>query len=187
MNTASSNRSLLSLCPSRSTYFRTAALFSVLLSVPPLAANPIADNPFFQQLVGKWEGEGQLVNSDDGSITPVKESWKGEFTEGGNFVMSGHRTLDQNEHDFSWEYFANDDLIEGQMKMSEPEVDARFEAQVSDADRTITLKVELSGGGGIMTITNTVSEDGLTIEGTVELVDDTGKTTTTGTVTHRKA
>lgn len=137
-------------------------------------------------LSGKWEGEGELVNTADGFVTPVKETWSGELTETGNFTISGKRLFDQNEHEFAWEFFANEDLIEGQMKVSEPEVDLRFEAQVSETDRSVTLKVGLTGGGGIMTIVNTVSLDGLTIEGTVEIVDDSGKTTTTGKVTHRK-
>ena len=148
--------------------------------------HPITENPFFKQLVGKWQGEGELVNSGDGSKTAVKETWEGKFTDSGNFVISGKRLLDQGEHDFAWEYFANGDLIEGQMKMSEPELDIRFEAQVSEASRTITMKIPLSGGGGTLTITNIVSEDGQTIEGSVEIVNTAGRTTSTGKVTHRK-
>ena len=48
------------------------------------------------------------------------------------------------------------------------------------------MKIPLSGGGGTLTITNTVSEDGQTIEGSVEIVDTAGRTTSTGKVTHRK-
>ncbi len=171
---------------------QASAFFAPILTVltvfaaGSLTAGPIADSPVFAMLSGKWEGEGELVNTADGFITTVKETWTGEQTETGNFTMSGKRLFDQNEHEFAWEFFANGDLIEGQMKVTDPELDLRFEAQVNEAARSITLKVGLSGGGGIMTIVNTVSEDGLTIEGTVEIVDDTGKTTTTGKVTHRK-
>ena len=149
-------------------------------------ANPIVENPFFKQLVGKWQGAGELIQSENGSVTPVKETWTGEFTDSGNFVISGKRLFDQSEHDFAWEYFANGDLIEGQMKMSEPELDVRFEAQLSADTRTITMKIPLSGGGGTLTIINTVSEDGQTIEGSVEIVDTAGRTTTTGKVKHQK-
>ncbi|HQW28907.1 MAG TPA: hypothetical protein PK529_06960 [Verrucomicrobiales bacterium] len=162
------------------------AIFLVCFWGTAALANPIIGNPFFKQLVGKWQGEGELANSENGSKTPVKETWEGKFTDSGNFVISGKRLLDQGEHDFAWEYFANGDLIEGQMKMSEPELDIRFEAQVSEAFRTITMKIPLSGGGGTLTITNTVSEDGQTIEGSVEIVDTAGRTTSTGKVTHRK-
>ena len=58
------------------------------------------------------------------------------------------------------EIFANGDLIEGQMKMSEPALDVRFEAQAIAETRTVTMKIPLTGGGGIMTIVNTLSEDG---------------------------
>lgn len=172
---------------------RSAALLRsllVTLFIPAcghLAAGPITDNPVFAMLAGKWEGQGELVNTADGFVTQVKETWSGELTETGNFTMSGKRLFDQNEHEFAWEFFANGDLIEGQMKVTDPQLDLRFEAQVNEASRSVTLKVGLSGGGGVMTIVNTVSGDGLTIEGTVEIVDDTGKTTTTGKVTHRKS
>lgn len=149
-------------------------------------ANPIAGNPFFKQLAGKWQGEGELVQSENGTVIPVKETWTGAFTDGGNFVISGKRLFDQSEHNFAWEYFANGDLIEGQMKMSEPELDVRFEAQLSEATRSITMKIELSGGGGTMTIINTVSEDGLSIDGSVEIADPSGRITTTGKVKHQK-
>lgn len=149
-------------------------------------ANPIADNPAFKNAVGKWTGEGELTQTGDGSKIAVKETWTGELTETGNFVISGKRYFDQAEHDFSWEFFANGDLIEGQMKMSEPALDQRFEAQAVAETRTVTMTIPLSCGGGIMTIVNTVSEDGKTMEGTVEIVDTGGKVTTTGKMTHRR-
>lgn len=149
------------------------------------AANPIADHPVFKRLVGEWEGSGELVNAD-GSKTPVKETWTGKFTETGNFIMSGKRLFDQNEHDFAWEYYANGDLIEGQMKVSEPAIDTRFEVQVSDADRSITLKIPLDSAGTLMTIINTLSEDGKTIKGTVKTTDAGGQETLSGTVTHTR-
>ncbi|MCB1230104.1 MAG: hypothetical protein KDN19_07555 [Verrucomicrobiae bacterium] len=158
----------------------------ILISPPVVQANPITEHPVFKLLVGDWEGSGELVNSSDGAKTPVKETWTGKFTETGNFIMSGKRLFDQNEHEFAWEYYANGDLIEGQMKVSEPEIDNRFEVQVSDADRSITIKVPLDGNGGMMTITNKVSEDGQRIHGTVEITDPSGQTTLTGEVDHRK-
>lgn len=157
-----------------------------LLVAGAATAGPIEGNPVFALLAGQWEGEGELVNPADGFVTPVKESWKGEFTGGGNFTMSGKRLFDQNEHEFAWEYFANGDLIEGQMKVTDPEVDLRFEVVISEKERSITLKVPLTGGGGILTIVNTISADGRQIEGSVEIVDDTGRTTTTGKVVHKK-
>lgn len=156
------------------------------LSPAPANANPIADHPVFTQLVGEWEGSGELVNADDGSTTPVEETWTGKFTDTGNFFITGKRLFDQSEHEFSWEYYANGDLIEGQMKVSEPAIDNRFEVQISEADRTITMKIPLDGNGGIMTIVNTLSEDGQSLTGTVEIVDPSDRVTTTGTVTHQK-
>lgn len=148
-------------------------------------ANPISDNPAFKDAVGKWTGEGELVSADGNKIA-VKETWTGELTETGNFVISGKRFFDQAEHEFSWEFFANGDLIEGQMKMSEPALDVRFEASAVAETRTVTMKIPLTGGGGIMTIVNTLSEDGQTMTGSVEIVDTGGKTTTTGKMTHRR-
>jgi len=137
-------------------------------------------------LVGEWEGAGELTNPADGSITTVTETWKGELGETGTFLMAGKRVFNDLEHEFAWEYFANQDTIEGQMKVTDPAIDARFETQVNDAARTISMTVGLSGGGGTMTIINTVSEDGQTIVGTVEIVNPSGAVTTKGTVTHHK-
>ena len=147
-------------------------------------ANPIADNPVFKQFAGEWTGEGELIDKD-GNKTVVKETWTGKFTESGNFVMSGVRKLDLAEHDFAWEFFANDDIIEGQMKMSDPEVDQRFEVTVVGVTRTMQIKIPF-GGGSTMTVVNTVSEDGKTITGTVKIEDENGETTTTGEVKHTK-
>ncbi len=164
---------------------RLALLVAGLLLPAPASANPIADHPVFKLLVGEWEGSGELVNADD-SKTPVRETWTGKFTETGNFIMSGKRTFDQNEHDFAWEYYPNGDLIEGQMKVSEPEIDNRFEVQISEADRSITLKIPLDAAGTLMTIVNTVSEDGQQITGKVETTDPSGQKTLSGTVTHTR-
>jgi hypothetical protein len=72
------------------------------------------------------------------------------------------------------------------MKMSEPALDVRFEASAVAETRTVTMKIPLTGGGGIMTIVNTLSEDGQTMTGSVEIVDTGGRTTTTGKMTHRR-
>jgi hypothetical protein len=151
-----------------------------------LVANPITESTVFPLLVGEWDGTGELTNPSDGSITTVTETWKGEFGETGTFLMSGKRSFNDLEHEFAWEYYANQDTIEGQMKVSDPALDVRFETQVNDAALSITLTVGLSGGGGTMTIINTISEDGKTIVGTVEIVNPSGTVTTKGTVTHHK-
>lgn len=165
-----------------------AVVFSLLLSLVAMGgiAGPIEDNPVFAALVGQWDGEGELVDPSDGAITTVKETWKGEFTGGGNFTISGRRHFDQDEHEFAWEFYANNDLIEGQMQVSNPEIDLRFEAYVSESARSVTIRVPLTGGGGVLTIVNVVSEDGKKIEGSVEIVDDTGRTTSTGKMVHTK-
>jgi hypothetical protein len=149
------------------------------------AGNPIADNPLFKKVEGKWEGEGSLTGSD-GSKSPLKETWTGKFTETGNFVVSGKRLLDQLEHDFAWEYYPNGDLIEGQMKVSEPELDIRFEVTISEADRSITMKIPSGNQGDTMIITNTVSEDGKKISGTIKTVNPAGDEISGGEMTHEK-
>lgn len=156
------------------------------LLVWSLAANPITESTVFPLLVGEWDGAGELTNPADGTITAVTEIWKGELGETGTFLTSGKRSFNDLTHEFAWEYFANQDTIEGQMKVSDPALDVRFETQVNDAARTLTLTVGLAGGGGTMTIINTVSEDGKTIVGTVEIVNPSGTLTTKGTVTHQK-
>lgn len=162
----------------------TAAIAALLIPISS-SANPIADNPVFKLFAGDWKGEGNLVGAD-GHKSSVKETWTGKFTETGNFIMSGKRTLNESEHDFAWEYYANGDLIEGQMKMSEPKVDNRFEVVVSEPDRSVSMKIPMGSDGTIMTIVNTVSKDGKKIHGTVSIKDPSGAETTTGTVDHEK-
>jgi hypothetical protein len=149
-----------------------------------LMANPVSDNPVLKKLAGEWKGEGELVDSN-GNKQPVKEVWTGKFTETGNFIMSGKRTLDQQEHDFAWEFYPNGELVEGQMKISEPQIDLRFEVAISEVDRSVTMKIPTNQSGALMTIVNTVSEDGKTITGTVEIKDESGKVTSSGKVEHQ--
>lgn len=148
-------------------------------------ANPVSENSVIKLLTGEWTGEGELVDAD-GHKQPVKETWTGKLTESGNYIMSGKRQLDQQEHEFSWEFYPNGELIEGQMKISEPQLDLRFEVTINEADRSITMKIPTNQSGALMTIVNTISKDGKSISGTVEIADETGKVTSTGKVEHKK-
>lgn len=148
-------------------------------------ANPVAGNPVLKLLAGDWTGEGELVDAA-GNKQPVKEIWTGKLTESGNFIMAGQRTLDQMTHQFAWEFYPNGDLIEGQMKISEPQLDLRFEVAIDESARSVTMKIPTNSSGALMTIVNTVSADGKTISGTVEIKDEAGKVTSTGEVKHRR-
>ncbi|MCB1236532.1 MAG: hypothetical protein KDM91_15800 [Verrucomicrobiae bacterium] len=161
------------------------SLFCLAAGLAMATANPVSDNPVLKLLAGEWTGEGKLIDAD-GHEQPVKETWTGKFTDGGNFAMSGNRTLDQLLHEFAWEFYPNGDLIEGQMKISEPQLDLRFEVAISEADRSVTMKVPTTASGGLMTIVNTVSADGKSISGTVEIKDDNGVVTSSGKVEHRR-
>lgn len=148
-------------------------------------ATPVSENPVIKLLAGEWTGEGELVDAA-GNKQPVKETWTGAFTETGNFFMTGKRLLDQLTHDFAWEFYPNGDLIEGQMKISEPKLDLRFEVAIIEADRSITMKIPTNQSGALMTIVNTISADGKAILGTVEIKDESGKVTSTGKVEHKR-
>jgi hypothetical protein len=170
---------------------RAAALPALLVAASSLlptaaVAEPIKDSVVFARIVGKWVGEGEFIDASDGSTSPVKETWTAAFSDERNFSVSGKRILDQSEHEFAWEFFANGDLIEGQMKASNPEIDLRLEAVVSEADGTVTIKVPLPGGGGLLTVVNVVSKDGTKIEGSFEIVDDSGRTTVSGKMVHTR-
>ncbi len=155
------------------------------VSVGLALATPVSENPVIKQLAGEWTGEGELVDAM-GNKQPVKETWTGAFTETGNFFMTGKRLLDQLTHDFAWEFYPNGELIEGQMKISEPKLDLRFEVAISEAERSITMKIPTNQSGALMTIVNAVSADGKTIAGTVEIKDESGKVTSTGKVEHKR-
>lgn len=134
---------------------------------------------------GRWEGSGELRTAADGNAHPVEEIWTGKIDEAGNFSVSGERTLGESEHTFSMEFLANEDLVEGQMKTSDSELELRFEVIVEEEARTVRMKIPFPGGG-VLSIANQLSEDGTRIDGTVELVDDGGTTTITGEMVHKK-
>lgn len=168
-----------------------AALVSLLAaalcagSALPAAAGPVADSALFRLLEGKWEGKGEMTDAD-GNKTVLEESWTGTLGETGTFIIKGRRTIDQQEHEFSWEFYPNGDLIEGQMKILDLQVDARFEVTVAEETRTITLKVPLDSSGSLLTVVNTVSEDGSSISGTAEAVDPSGQVTLTADIAHAR-
>ncbi|NNE91958.1 MAG: hypothetical protein HKN23_09955 [Verrucomicrobiales bacterium] len=167
---------------------KTRHLIPVLIGLAALLpsaleANPIKSSNVFRGLEGKWKGSGELVDPE-GNKSEVVETWTGKFTEEGNFVMSGTRKLGQMEHGFAWEFYANGDLVEGQMKIEDPEIDARFEIVLDEEARSIKMTIPLSDS--TMTIVNTVSKDGKTILGTVKIDDDSGNPGTTGEVKHEK-
>ncbi len=157
--------------------------FSIFL-VTPVLADPIGENPLLRQLEGSWTGAGQLTDAE-GNVTDVAETWTASFPSPGSFVMKGSRDWNMQQFDFSWEFYASGEIVEGIMITEQfPDLKPRFEAQFSEKDRSITLQIPLNQA--MLTIVNTLSEDGKSLQGTVRLVDDTGRETLTGEMEHRK-
>jgi hypothetical protein len=155
----------------------------LLWPIQPAQSGPIKESAIFAALVGSWVGAGEMISAD-GSKTEVKEVWTGQLSEE-TFTISGVRNFGDMEHNFTWEFHTHHDLIEGQFKISNPEVDCRFEAVLDPENRTITITTIL-GGGSTLIVTNQISADGKTITGTFQIVGQTGETANQGKVIHTK-
>ncbi len=143
------------------------------------------EGTIFAKITGDWEGRGEL-NSNDGTVTPVTETWTGKREGEATFEMTGTRTFgDEEPHTFTWRYLYNPttELIECEMTMSTMEQPMRFEVQVSEAAGTVTLKGPL-GDGGELKIVNKVTDG--KIVGEVTMTDANGNQSLTGTVEHRR-
>jgi len=144
-----------------------------------------AEHPLFVPLIGEWEGQGELT-THEGKVIVVEESWTGSIEENGNFLVKGTRKFNDDSHTFEWEYLYNPttELVESVMRMSTSEKEMRLEVNLSEQDKTITLKSQLEGGGGSLKVVNTIGDKKIT--GTVELVGVDGTTTVEGKVVHEK-
>jgi len=158
-------------------------LAGVILPVQLLQGGPIKESTIFAALAGSWVGTGDMVGPD-GEKTEVREVWTGQFSDE-TFTISGVRKFGEAEHNFTWEFHSHHDLIEGQFKISSPEVDRRFEAVLNPENRTITITTIL-GGGSTLIVTNQISADGKTIAGSFRIVGQSGEIANQGTVTHLK-
>jgi hypothetical protein len=148
-------------------------------------ASYFASHALFKQLQGEWEATGSIT-SGDGTIIALKETWTGSIGESGNLLIKGTREFGDETHTFEWEYLYNPttELIEGVMRMSTSEDEVRLEVNVSEVDKTITLKSNLSGDGSSLTIVNKVADG--KIVGNVKLMGADGTAALSGDVTHEK-
>ena len=154
-------------------------------SVAPAGDSFFAEHALFKPLIGEWEASGEL-KGQDGNTLKVTETWTGSIGESGNFLIKGTRHFNDEMHTFEWEYLYNPttELIEGVMRMSTSEDEIRLEVNLSEQDKTITLKSQLSGDGSALEIVNKVAAKKIT--GVVKLTNAEGVATLSGEVVHEK-
>lgn len=174
--------------PTGSVIIRRVAivLATFCLGVFESRGGPVGEDSLFQKLVGEWEGRGELTDAE-GKITQIVEKWTGKRNGENDVEMAGDRDWGEDgTHQFSWRYIYNPvtELVECEMIMSTVENPVRFEVQVNEVEKTITLRASLGEGDSELQIENAIKED--RIVGEVRMKDSQGVKTLEGTIEHRR-
>lgn len=177
------------------TFFRFAMVLCAsmyfLLPVYPLQAQQKTDfakHPFFKCLIGEWKSEGILKNPE-GNEVKIVEEWTGKATPEGEFVMAGHRLINDDKQEYTWTFSHNPTtgLYEATHLVKADGGDAkRFEASISEVDLTMELRLIGDGASGITIKDSFPDADRNTLESDVILTGSSGETTLSGKLTHKR-
>ena len=147
-----------------------------------------ATHIFFKHLIGTWEAEGEL-KGQDGNLIKVKEEWTGKATAEGEFLMEGRRELNENKQTFRWSITHNPatDSYEAVLTTDGNEAgNLRFEGHVSEVNLTMEFKATVGAGGSITVLDSFTGNDKNSIESKITFLGDSGETTLSGTITHKR-
>ena len=168
-----------------------AVLLGVLGTVNPLQAQEKTDfaaHPLFRLLIGEWKSEGTLKNAEGKEIKIVEE-WTGKASAAGEFVMEGHRLIDQDKQEYIWTFSHNaaTGLYEATHNVKSNGGDIkRFEASVSDVDLTMELRLVGDGASSIVVKDSFPGPDRDTLESEVTLTGSGGETNLSGKIIHKR-
>ena len=168
---------------------------SVLLGVLG-AANPLraqektdfASHPLFKLLIGEWKSEGILKNAE-GKEVKIVEEWTGKASAEGEFVMEGHRMINEDKQEYTWTFShnANTGLYEATHNVKSNGGDIkRFEASISEVDLTMELRFVGDGASSIVVKDSFPGTDHDTLESEVTLTGSGGETNLSGKLIHKR-
>lgn len=142
---------------------------------------------FFKAYVGEWEMSGELQKGD-GGVIKIKESWKAELVGDDTMNIEGKRELDGNFQDFTWTLTHNPTtgLYEASHRTKDSGDATRFEVSLSETEMKIEMTALLGNNSKIAITDAFVDKEHDSIESKIAMTDDTGATTLSGTLRHKR-
>ena len=143
---------------------------------------------FFKHLIGDWKSQGTLKNAE-GKEIKLEEEWTGKVTAEGEFVMEGHRLIDNEKQDYTWTFIHNTvtGLFEAVHSVAVNEGETkRFEASISEVDLTMELRLTGDGGAAISIKDSFSDADHAILESAVVLTGSRGETNLSGKLVHHR-
>jgi hypothetical protein len=178
-------KSVLNLSPG---FCLLICFLGVTAPLPAQQKTDFAAHPLFKLLIGEWKSEGVLKNAEGKEIKIVEE-WTGKASAAGEFVMEGHRVVDQDKQEYIWTFSHNaaTGLYEATHNVKSNEGDIkRFEASVSDVDLTMELRLVGDGASSIVVRDSFPGPDRDTLESEVTLTGSGGETNLSGKIIHKR-
>lgn len=165
-------------------------LCSIMISTPLGAEEKsgFAAHPFFKLLVGEWKTEG-VLKSKEGREVKIVEEWTGKVTDEGEFVMKGQRQINEDRQEYEWTFSRNSatGLVEAVHHVANDSNEAkRFEVSISEIDLTMELKHAGDNQSAIILKDSFPDKNKDTLQSEVTLTGDTGETTLSGSLTHKR-
>jgi hypothetical protein len=144
---------------------------------------------FFKAFAGDWSMEGELKGTE-GKVIKFKEDWKAEILNDDTLSVEGKRVLDGNEQSYKWTFTHNPTtgLYEASHAFADSGDSIRFEVNLMEAEMKMEMTAIVGSGNSKVSIIDSFPEkDRDSLESKIALVDDTGATTLSGTVTHKRS
>jgi len=158
-----------------------------LVFAASIHADDLSKHVVFKHYLGKWIAAGEL-KGEDGSIVTVAEDWEGKAEGENTFVIEGTRTLNKDTQPFKWTFTLNPATggCEAFLTGSDGGQALRFEVNISDVNLTLDMKALTGATAAIMVKEEFKDEKRDAIVSHVTFVNDEGKTTLDGDITHKK-
>lgn len=149
----------------------------------------IGTHAFFKLMKGKWRAEGELKGAD-GNVQKYKAEWTAAMGDDGSFVIEGTREIGDSTQQYRWIYSAGSaaGLFEATHEIDGDSGNAqRFEVSSSEAALNVEMSAFLSSGSAKVSVKETfVDEAHDKLQTVVEITDDQGNVTLTGTINNER-
>jgi len=143
---------------------------------------------FFKAFAGEWTMEGELKGTE-GKVVKFKEEWKAEILSDDTMTIEGKRDLDNNSQSYKWTLTHNPTtgLYEANHSVADSGDSLRFEVNLMETEMKMEISGFIGSSNSKVTIVDSFSgADRDNLESKITLTDDTGATTLSGTVTHKR-
>lgn len=146
------------------------------------------DSAFFKAYAGEWTMQGELKGAE-GNVIKITETWKAEPVGDDTFMIEGTREINGDSQHFTWTVTHNPatGLYEASHRGSADSPDTqRFEISVSEAEMKWELTALMGNNSKIFISDVFTDKEHDTLESKITLTDDSGATTLSGTLIHKR-